>query len=106
MIDTRTISIMKAISWRLISSIVTFLIALWILRDTATSIGIVILDCCIKIALYYLHERAWVRIKLSKKEEKMKLKKEKEDELIKEEEEKCDKYYLSTKMKNNTLYFL
>lgn len=49
----------KAITWRVIASLTTFVIG-WIVTgslDFGMAIGAA--DVVIKIALYYLHERAW-----------------------------------------------
>ena len=49
----------KAITWRIVASVTTFIIG-WIVTgslDFGMAIGAA--DVIIKIALYYLHERAW-----------------------------------------------
>ena len=59
-------SIMKALSWRLVATVVTFLVA-WLLTgtlDIAMKIGL--LDTSIKFGAYYLHERAWIKLNFGK----------------------------------------
>lgn len=59
-------SIIKALSWRIIATVVTFLVA-WLFTgtvDLAMKIGIV--DTLIKLAAYYFHERAWIRLNFGK----------------------------------------
>lgn len=59
-------SIVKALSWRLIATLVTFLVA-WVFTGTvelAMKIGV--LDTLIKLAVYYLHERTWIRVRFGK----------------------------------------
>ena len=65
-------SLAKAISWRCVGTIDTFLVSFLVLRvsgatDTATeaakvSSGIAGVEVITKVVLYYLHERAWARI--------------------------------------------
>ncbi|NOX47708.1 MAG: DUF2061 domain-containing protein [Chlorobi bacterium] len=64
-------SLAKAISWRLIASLTTFLITFVIFRQRISgpyreileASGLVLLfDVIIKIGIYYLHERLWTNI--------------------------------------------
>ena len=51
--------LLKAITWRIVASLTTFLIG-WVVTgnlDFGMTIGIA--DVFIKIGLYYLHERVW-----------------------------------------------
>ena len=57
--------IAKTITWRIVASITTFILA-WIffhddplVAEKAT--GVAIAETIIKMALYYFHERAWYR---------------------------------------------
>ena len=55
-------SLLKAISWRMVGTIDTFIIS-WILTGTivlATSIAFT--EIMTKTALYWAHERVWTRI--------------------------------------------
>ena len=59
-------SITKALSWRFIATLVTFLVA-WLFTGTvevACKIGV--LDTLIKLAAYYYHERAWMKLRFGK----------------------------------------
>lgn len=59
-------SIIKALSWRVIATVVTFLVA-WIFTGTIDmAIKIGLLDTSIKLAAYYFHERAWIRLNFGK----------------------------------------
>ncbi len=49
----------KAITWRLIASLTTFLIGWYVTGDLEFGMTIGAADVIIKIVLYYLHERAW-----------------------------------------------
>lgn len=58
--ESRTRSLLKAISWRLIASITTTLIAFYF-GLPAKAIGLVFFaDLIIKFFLYFIHERIWV----------------------------------------------
>ncbi|WP_347841420.1 DUF2061 domain-containing protein [uncultured Draconibacterium sp.] len=49
----------KAITWRIIASLTTFIIGWMVTGDLDFGMAIGAADVLIKIALYYLHERAW-----------------------------------------------
>ena len=58
--ETRTRSLLKAISWRIIASVVTTIIA-YSFGLPAKAIGLVFFaDLVIKFVLYFIHERVWV----------------------------------------------
>ena len=63
-------SIVKGISWRIIGSIDTFWIALFVNRDSATATQtafyIVATEVVTKVTLFWLHERIWMRVKWGK----------------------------------------
>ncbi|MBX5326456.1 MAG: DUF2061 domain-containing protein [Candidatus Bathyarchaeia archaeon] len=52
-------SLIKTISWRLLATLITVLLALAFTKDIGISTSIGILELIIKTAVYYLHERAW-----------------------------------------------
>ncbi len=59
-------TIAKAFSWRLIATVVTFLVA-WIVTGKLTlAAEIGVADSLIKLGAYYFHERAWIRVKFGK----------------------------------------
>jgi uncharacterized membrane protein len=60
--DTNSRSIVKAITWRVIASLTTFILAYIITGELALSAGIGIADVIAKFIFYFLHERAWDRI--------------------------------------------
>jgi len=53
----------KAITWRFISSLTTFIIAYMITGDFGLGVSITSVDIIIKIILYYNHERLWYKTK-------------------------------------------
>ncbi len=66
MTETRLRSILKALTWRLIASLITAIIVFIITREAALSVSVGILDSLVKIFAYYFHERFWTVITLGK----------------------------------------
>jgi uncharacterized membrane protein len=56
-------SLLKTLSWRFIASLDTFVIAYIATGKAAVSGGIVGAEVFTKMALYYLHERGWSRVR-------------------------------------------
>ena len=61
--DTRKRSIVKSISFRIIATIITFIVVWIFTRDVVTSSGVTIAENLIKMIAYYFHERAWINVK-------------------------------------------
>ena len=57
-------SLLKAVSWRIVGSVDTLLVSYFWTGDLGKALVIGSTDVITKIGLYYLHERAWVRIPL------------------------------------------
>jgi|TARA_B110000858_G_scaffold195401_1_gene251716 uncharacterized membrane protein len=55
--------ILKALTWRLIASITTFLIGWIATGDIRAGLSIGVFDFSIKLVLYYIHERVWYKSK-------------------------------------------
>jgi len=73
--DTPGRSLAKAISWRIVASLTTFLITFVIFRQKISgpykeileaSTLVLIFDVAIKIIIYYFHERLWTNISWGK----------------------------------------
>jgi uncharacterized membrane protein len=60
--ETHARSILKAISWRTLGTVDTFVISWFMTGRMAIAGSIAILEVGTKIAWYYLHERAWSAI--------------------------------------------
>ncbi|MCK4762605.1 MAG: DUF2061 domain-containing protein [Candidatus Aminicenantes bacterium] len=90
MTETKFRSFIKAISWRVIATCITFSIALALTGETVIALEIGFFDLILKLIAYFLHERVWGKINVGRKAhplEDIKLKRalEVEDkELIKE----------------------
>ena len=60
--ETRRRSIYKALSWRVIATVVTTCLAYLWSQDMTVAASIGAADSAIKLFAYYLHERAWVSV--------------------------------------------
>lgn len=68
--DTARRSLAKAISWRTLASIDTFVIALFVTGKTIIAAPIAVLEVFTKILLYFFHERFWNLISWGRSNEK------------------------------------
>jgi len=59
-------SIVKAITWRVGGTLVTFVVAWIITGSLSIATGIGLIDTVIKIGAFYAHERLWNRLKFGK----------------------------------------
>jgi len=79
-IDSPRRSFIKALSWRTLSIIITFSVALLVTGNAQYALSISLIDMLMKISVYYFHERYWTYVKwgrlkkkrLKKKNQKMK----------------------------------
>ena len=62
-------SLVKAVTWRVIATLVTFLVAYLITREIAIAAGVGLVDSAIKFFAYYFHERTWERVRFGRPEE-------------------------------------
>ncbi len=59
-------SVVKTVSWRIIGTITTIIIS-WLITGTlALAFSIGFIELISKMALYFLHERAWSKLKWGK----------------------------------------
>ena len=65
--DSHLRSISKAISWRIVGTIDTFVITLVITGNFVVAGSIASVESVSKIILYYLHERVWSKVALGRK---------------------------------------
>ena len=61
--ETRTISFIKAVTYRLLGSLTTFAGCYFFTGKWSISLGVSAFDFVAKIILFYVHERAWEHIK-------------------------------------------
>jgi len=59
--------LMKTVTWRIIASVTTFLVALFFFRENPTAMEkatwVAVVETFIKMLFYYIHERAWHKSK-------------------------------------------
>ncbi len=60
--ESRSRSLIKAITWRITALIITVSVVLIATGDTDLAAAVGLADALVKITLYYLHERAWNRV--------------------------------------------
>lgn len=65
--ETSTRSVIKGLTWRLVATFSTIIIAYLITGETKIALQIGGIEFVAKIAVYYLHERIWLRIPFGKK---------------------------------------
>ena len=58
---TKTRHVAKAVTWRIIASIVTAMIAFAFGLPPKAVGGIFVVDLILKFVLYYIHERVWYK---------------------------------------------
>ena len=58
-IDSHSRSIAKAVSWRMLGTLDTFIISLLVTGSVKWAGSIASVESVSKVVLYYLHERAW-----------------------------------------------
>ena len=60
--ESHTRSVLKAVSWRILGTLDTFVISWFLTGKVALAGSIAALEFATKIAWYYAHERAWAAI--------------------------------------------
>jgi uncharacterized membrane protein len=64
--DERRRSIAKGISWRVIGTVDTILVAFFITGDYSKALSIGATEVITKVLLFYLHERIWQRVQFGR----------------------------------------
>lgn len=64
--ESRLRSVMKALSWRFLATIITALIVLVLTGKGEFALTVGLLDTSIKLVIYFVHERVWLRIPFGK----------------------------------------
>ena len=65
-VDSRTRSVVKALSWRITALIVTSIVVWVITGSLEFAAAVAGADTLIKIVLFYFHERIWIRAKFGR----------------------------------------
>lgn len=64
--ETRKRSVVKAISWRIIATSTTVVLVLIFTGNFVLAAGVGVFDMITKLLFYYVHERAWNKLKWGK----------------------------------------
>ncbi len=62
MIVSKSRSLIKSLTWRVVALITTFVSALWITGEEIAALKVTVLTNTINFILYYAHERGWNHI--------------------------------------------
>ena len=62
-------SVVKALSWRVVATVITFFTAWYLTGTIETAFKIGLVDTIIKLAAYYFHERIWLQLNIGKQKE-------------------------------------
>ena len=60
--DSNKRSITKALTWRALASLATFIISYIVIGNFAAATGIASVQVVVNLILYYVHERIWNKI--------------------------------------------
>lgn len=60
--NSTRVSLMKTISWRILGTLDTILISYLLTGEAKIAFSIGGLEVITKMVLYYLHERAWIKL--------------------------------------------
>jgi len=60
--DKHSRSLVKAVTYRIVASLTTFILVWIFTRQVNLALGVGIFDVLLKIAFYYFHERAWNKL--------------------------------------------
>lgn len=60
--DSKRRSVAKAISWRILATIITTLVVYWSTGELKFAMEIGLIDTTVKLGVYFLHERTWNKV--------------------------------------------
>jgi len=59
MIETKKRTLIKTVSWRIIATCTTIVVAYILTRSLKLAFGVGCIDTLVKTVFYYFHERVW-----------------------------------------------
>jgi len=68
--ETKSRSIVKTISWRVLATLTTIILVYIFIGDTTIALSVGGIEVILKMLIYFFHERAWDKIKFGRKEVK------------------------------------
>jgi uncharacterized membrane protein len=60
--ETKRRSFVKALSWRVFATVITASVAYALTGKASFALQIGLIDTCIKVFVYFAHERVWQRV--------------------------------------------
>jgi uncharacterized membrane protein len=60
--ESKTRSVIKAFTWRIIATLTTVIIAYYITGETVVALSIGAIEFFTKFIIYYIHERLWLLV--------------------------------------------
>ena len=64
--ETKSRSIIKTISWRVLATLTTIVLVYIFIGDTTIALSVGGIEVVLKMLIYFLHERAWDKIKFGR----------------------------------------
>lgn len=64
--DSRARSLAKGVTWRIVATLTTIAIAWLVTGDVSAALSIGFIEVFAKVAIYYLHERAWAHVRIGR----------------------------------------
>ena len=62
--ESKTRTILKTVTWRILATCTTMLLVYLFTKRLTLSLGIGAVEVTIKMLIYFLHERLWLKIKI------------------------------------------
>ena len=62
--ESRLRSVLKAVSWRVLATLTTMVIAYFVTGNVGDALKIGSVEVVVKLVIFYLHERTWAQLPL------------------------------------------
>ena len=62
--DSHTRSLLKGVSWRCVATMTTMVVAWFVTGEMTAAFKIGFVEFFLKLGIYYLHERIWLKIRI------------------------------------------
>ena len=63
-VESRLRSVLKAVSWRVLATLTTMVIAYFVTGNVGDALKIGSVEVVVKLVIFYLHERTWAQLPL------------------------------------------
>ena len=61
-VESRLRSVLKAVSWRVLATLTTMVIAYFVTSNVGDALKIGSVEVVVKLVIFYLHERTWAQL--------------------------------------------